>query len=78
VNLWRDAPTLIRTGWHNHISRRAIERPGAKLDEVLRGRKIMPDGHIRDTMVYSIIAGEWPGVHANLDYLMARHEKRKR
>ena len=68
----------IRTGWHNHTSRRAIERLGAKLDGVLRGHKIMPDGHVRDTMVYSIIAGEWPGVRANLDYLMARHEERQR
>jgi RimJ/RimL family protein N-acetyltransferase len=68
----------IRTGWHNHASRRAIERLGAKLDGVLRGHKIMPDGHVRDTMVYSIIAGEWPGVRSNLDYLMARHEERQR
>ena len=68
----------IRTGWHNHSSRRAIERLGAKLDGVLRGHKIMPDGHVRDTVVYSIIDGEWPGVRSNLDYLMARHEERQR
>lgn len=64
----------IRTGWFNFPSRRAIERLGAKLDGVLRNHKVMPDGHLRDTVVYSIIAGEWPGVRANLDYLMARHE----
>jgi RimJ/RimL family protein N-acetyltransferase len=63
----------IRTGWHNRISRKAIERLGAKLDGVLRNHKLMPDGHFRDTMVYSIITEEWPGVRANLDYLMAQH-----
>lgn len=65
----------IRTGWHNRTSRRAIERLGAKLDGVLRNHKLMPDGHFRDTVVYSIIAGEWPGVRSNLDFLMARHDE---
>jgi len=66
----------IRTGWHNQTSRRAIERLGAKLDGVLRNHKIMPDGHLRDTVVYSIITDEWPGVRANLDWLMARYEEK--
>ena len=66
----------IRTGWHNRASRAAIERLGAKLDGVLRNHKIMPDGHLRDTVVYSIITEEWPGVRANLDWLMARHEEK--
>ena len=66
----------IRTGWHNRASRAAIERLGAKLDGVLRNHKIMPDGHFRDTVVYSIITEEWPGVRANLDLLMARHEEK--
>ncbi|MDB5706425.1 MAG: family N-acetyltransferase [Sphingomonas bacterium] len=65
----------IRTGWHNRTSRQAIERLGAKLDGVLRNHKLMPDGHFRDTMVYSIITEEWPGVRANLDWLMAQHEE---
>ena len=66
----------IRTGWHNRASRAAIERLGAKLDGVLRNHKIMPDGHLRDTVVYSIITEEWPGVRANLDWMMARHEEK--
>ncbi|MEO6217413.1 MAG: GNAT family protein [Sphingomonas sp.] len=66
----------IRTGWHNRPSRAAIERLGAKLDGVLRNHKIMPDGHFRDTVVYSIITDEWPGVRANLDLLMARHQEK--
>jgi RimJ/RimL family protein N-acetyltransferase len=64
----------IRTGWHNRTSRRAIERLGAKLDGVLRNHKVMPDGHLRDTVVYSIITEEWPGVRANLDHMMAHHD----
>lgn len=55
----------LRTDWLNHASRRAIERLGAKLDGVLRGHMVMP-GHVRDTVVYSILAGEWPGVRSNL------------
>lgn len=63
----------LRTDWLNRHSRAAIERLGAKLDGVLRNHLIMPDGHYRDTVVYSIIASEWPGVRANLDLLLARH-----
>ena len=50
-----------------HIGRRAIERLGAKLDGVLRQHRRMPNGTLRDTCVYSIIASEWPGVRANLE-----------
>lgn len=56
----------LRTDWLNSASRAAIERLGAKCDGVLRGHRIMPDGHVRDTVVYSIIASEWPGIRSNL------------
>ena len=62
----------LRTDWLNHRSRRAIERLGAKMDGVLRNHLVMPDGHLRDTAVYSIVATEWPGVRANLDRLLDR------
>lgn len=62
----------FRTDWLNDRSRTAIERLGAKMDGVLRGHLIMPDGHVRDTVVYSIIAGEWPGVRAKLTAMMER------
>lgn len=65
----------IRTNWLNRRSRTAIERLGAKLDGVLRGHVIMPGGILRDTAVYSIIAPEWPGVRANLDDMLMRHER---
>lgn len=61
----------LRTAWHNRQSRAAIERLGARLDGVLRGHMVMPDGHARDTVVYSILAHEWPGVRLNLDRQLA-------
>lgn len=57
----------FRTHWLNHRSRKAIERLGAKQDGILRSHKIMPDGTVRDTVVYSIIASEWPAVRTELN-----------
>ena len=48
-------------------SRRGIERLGAKLDGILRSHQLAPDGTLRDTCVYSIIASEWPTVQSHLD-----------
>jgi N-acetyltransferase len=62
----------LRTHFFNHESRRAIERLGAKLDGILRNNQIAPNGTLRDTCVYSIIASEWPTVKANLLYLLTR------
>lgn len=56
----------FRTHWLNHQSRRAIERLGAKQDGVLRSHKLMSDGTLRDTVVYSIIQIEWPAIHNEL------------
>lgn len=56
----------FRTHFFNRQSRRAIERLGAKLDGVLRNHQIAANGTLRDTCVYSIIAGEWPTVKAHL------------
>lgn len=63
----------IRTDFLNQASRRAIERLGARMDGVLRGHLILK-GHMRDSVVYSILAHEWPGVRRNIELLMARHE----
>ncbi|HWI31528.1 MAG TPA: GNAT family protein [Microbacterium sp.] len=56
----------FRTHWHNHRSRAAIARLGAKQDGVLRSHRISPDGSLRDTVVFSIIAPEWPAVRMGL------------
>jgi len=58
----------FRTHFFNHQSRRGIERLGAKLDGILRNHQIAPNGTLRDTVVYSIIASEWPTVKAHLTY----------
>jgi RimJ/RimL family protein N-acetyltransferase len=62
----------IRTDWFNKRSQAAIERLGAKRDGVLRNHQVM-DGRVRDIVVYSIIASEWPGVRQNLRFLLSRH-----
>ncbi len=62
----------LRTDWHNKASRAAIERLGAKQDGVLRSHAVAPDGRIRDTVCYSILAHEWPGVRANLNWRLTR------
>ena len=58
----------FRTHFFNHQSRRAIERLGAKQDGILRNHQIAPNGTLRDTVVFSIIASEWPTVKAHLNY----------
>ena len=59
-----------RTDNFNHASQRAIERLGARKDGVLRGHALRRDGTIRDTVMYSLRAGEWPEVKAQLLYLL--------
>ncbi|RRS07907.1 N-acetyltransferase [Pseudoalteromonas sp. J010] len=56
----------FRTHFFNHASRSAIERLGAKLDGILRSHQIGRNGELRDTVVYSIIASEWPTVKQHL------------
>jgi RimJ/RimL family protein N-acetyltransferase len=62
----------FRTHWHNAQSRAAIARLGAKQDAVLRNHRRMPDGSLRDTVVFSIIESEWPAVRAGLTHRLAR------
>jgi N-acetyltransferase len=61
----------FRTHWHNHQSRAAIARLGAKQDGVLRTHRRMPDGSLRDTVVFSIIDSEWPAVRSGLRHRLA-------
>jgi len=67
----------FRTHWFNHASRKAIERLGAKQDGVLRNHQLMPDGSRRDTVVFSIVDGEWPAVKAHLKFLLDRSRDRR-
>jgi RimJ/RimL family protein N-acetyltransferase len=61
----------FRTGFFNHASRRAIERLGAKQDGILRSHQRYADGSLRDTVVFSIVAPEWPAVKQHLEFKLA-------
>ena len=62
----------FRTHLFNHNSRRGIERLGAKMDGILRSHQIGANGTLRDTVVYSIIASEWPAVKQHLTFSLNR------
>jgi RimJ/RimL family protein N-acetyltransferase len=64
-----------RTDNFNFASQKAIERLGARRDGVLRHHALRRDGTVRDTVMYSLAAGEWPEVKAHLQYQLARHSK---
>ncbi|MDE2082614.1 MAG: GNAT family N-acetyltransferase [Burkholderiales bacterium] len=61
-----------RTDNENLASQRAIERLGARKDGVLRHHALRRDGTVRDTVMYSLTAGEWPEVKARLEHQLAR------
>lgn len=62
----------FRTHWFNFESRAAIARLGAKQDGVLRSHQVSPNGTLRDTVVFSIIASEWPTVKAHLKHELGK------
>lgn len=64
----------IRTDVLNDVSRKAIERLGARQDGILRNHKIMRDNRIRNTVCYSITQDEWPGVLKNLMAKLSAHK----
>ena len=64
----------LRTDNFNFASQRAIERLGAKKDGVIRHHQPRRDGSVRDSVVYSILAAEWPDVKKHLALRMAHHE----
>ena len=61
-----------RTDNYNFASQRAIERLGARKDGVLRHHAVRRDGTVRDTVMYSLSAGEWPEVKAHLLWQLTR------
>jgi RimJ/RimL family protein N-acetyltransferase len=62
----------FRTSSFNFQSREAIARLGAKQDGILRSHQILPDGTLRDTVVFSIIAAEWAAVKRHLVFRLER------
>ena len=61
----------LLTDYLNDSSRQAILRLGAKEEGVLRNHMVMPDGRVRDSVIYSIVKGDWPGVKQNLEHKLA-------
>ena len=62
----------FKTDQRNLRSQKAIERIGAVHEGVLRNHVILPDGYIRSSVYYSILAEEWPTVKAHLETLLRR------
>lgn len=62
----------LKTDQRNLRSQAAIARLGAVREGVLRAQMVMPDGWIRDTVMFSIIKAEWPAVKAGLEAKLAR------
>jgi RimJ/RimL family protein N-acetyltransferase len=62
----------LRTDNFNHASQAAIERLGAKKDGVIRHHHPRRDGTVRDTVMYSIMRGEWPEIKTQLHYKLTR------
>lgn len=69
----RCAVVGLRTDNFNFRSQRAIEALGAKKDGVLRHHALRGDGSVRDSVMYSILAGEWPDVRKHLETRLLRH-----
>ncbi|MFL0800191.1 MAG: GNAT family N-acetyltransferase [Agarilytica sp.] len=60
------------TDYLNTRSRNAILRLGSKQEGILRSHKVMPDGRVRDSVLFSIIANEWAGVKQGLEYKLSQ------
>jgi N-acetyltransferase len=63
----------LRTDTFNLKSQRAIEALGAKKDGIIRHHRARRDGTVRDSVMYSILASEWPDVKRHLEFRLARH-----
>ena len=63
----------LRTDRFNTRSQRAIEALGARKDGVLRHHAARRDGTVRDSVMYSILAAEWPDVKRHFALRMARN-----
>ena len=64
----------LRTDNFNFASQRAIERLGARKDGVIRHHQARRDGSARDSVMYSVLAAEWPDVKRHLLLRLSRHD----
>jgi RimJ/RimL family protein N-acetyltransferase len=58
----------------NQRSWKAVERLGAKYEGIFRHHLVMPDGRLRNTAYFSVLAPEWPAVRDALDARLAAFE----
>lgn len=61
----------LKTDARNARSRAAILKLGAQQEGIFRAHMVMPDGYLRDSVYFSILRNEWPGVRAGLDARLA-------
>jgi RimJ/RimL family protein N-acetyltransferase len=64
----------LQTDARNHKSQSAIARIGATQEGVLRKHKVYPDGYVRDSVMFSVIAQEWPQVKGQLQKLLTQYQ----
>jgi N-acetyltransferase len=64
----------LRTDNFNFASQRAIEALGARKDGVIRHHYARRDGTVRDSVIYSILAHEWPDVKRHLEFRLSRNQ----
>lgn len=62
----------LQTDLRNERSQRAIERIGGVREAVLRENVLLPDGYFRSSVIYSVLASEWPVVKRGLETMLAR------
>jgi RimJ/RimL family protein N-acetyltransferase len=62
----------LKTDSRNELSQRALQRLGAVREGVLRRHMVVAGGHVRDTVMYSVVDGDWPNVKAHLEDLLHR------
>lgn len=72
---WRCEAVVLETSHENLRSQAAIARLGAKRDGVLRAHTRHRDGTLRDTVVFSILAAEWPELRRNLESKLEKHQE---
>ena len=69
-----DVIRVVITAHSDNVrARQHLEHLGATLEGVLRQHRIMPDGHVRDSAFYSVIADEWPGVERRITEILQRN-----
>jgi N-acetyltransferase len=66
---WRVLRVCFHTDARNQRSRAALERIGGKFEGILRAHRIAADYTVRDSVRYSIVASEWPGVKERFNHL---------